>query len=141
MEAPERVRLPEGAAAVLDRHARTDAPREACGVLIGRVADGLCDVFELIPGRNRATSADRYELDPEDFVAADARATGRAMEVVGFYHAHPRGPDRLSRIDQDQAWPGYVYLLVCPEIGSGSVVSAWLQPAAGAAFFRLTIIS
>jgi proteasome lid subunit RPN8/RPN11 len=78
-------------------------------------------------------------LDPEDFVAADAAASGTGFEVIGFYHSHPRGPARLSQVDRAGSWPGYVYLLIFPETRSGSGISAWVQPTAGAPFLPVVI--
>jgi proteasome lid subunit RPN8/RPN11 len=98
--------------AMLD-HARADAPREACGVLVGR-EDGETVVVDTVRRVPNVADAPRvtYELDPEGTVAVfdEAAATGR--EVVGFYHSHPAGPASMSETDHAQAsWPGYVYVL------------------------------
>lgn len=132
-----RLVLPAGAADALARHAAEDAPREACGLLIGSVDGDTCTVVEVRRGRNTAASNDLYELDPEDFVAADAHAEARGLSVVGFYHSHPRGPERLSHIDEAKAWPGSVYLLIHPPTRSGSRLSAWIAPG----FHGLTVVS
>lgn len=98
--------------AILD-HARADAPREACGALVGR-EDGDTVVADTVRRVPNVADAPRvtYELDPEATLAVfdEAEATGRA--VVGFYHSHPAGPAQLSETDREQAsWPGYVYVL------------------------------
>lgn len=124
-----RVRLPAGAADELSRHAAEEAPRECCGLLVGRTTGETCDVVYMKRGRNLAATHDLYELDPEDFVAADAEAEARGLSVVGFYHSHPRGPERLSHTDRSLAWSGYVYLLIGPQSLSGSGLRAWIAPS------------
>ena len=136
---PDRVRLAAGLAEAMAGHALREAPRECCGVLIGRLEGGCARVEDVLPGTNIAASHDLYELAPEDFVRADAAAGDRGLEVLGFYHSHPRGPARLSHIDRARAWPRYIYLLIAPEIGSGSGFSAWLQPAEGQDFIPLDL--
>ena len=49
-------------------------------------------------------------------------ARERALEVVGFYHSHPRGSAEPSPVDRETAWPWYVYLIVDPVAG---VARAW----------------
>ncbi|MCG1003831.1 MULTISPECIES: desampylase [Halobacterium] len=98
--------------AVLD-HARADAPREACGALLGR-RDGDRVVAEAVRRVPNVADAPRvtYELDSEATLSVfdEAEATGRS--VVGFYHSHPAGPAHMSDTDREQAsWPGYVYVL------------------------------
>ncbi|GAA0284887.1 desampylase [Halobacterium noricense] len=98
--------------AVLD-HARADAPREACGALLGRREDDrvIAEAVRRVPNVADAPRV-TYELDPEATLAVfdEAEATGR--EVVGFYHSHPAGPAHMSDTDREQAsWPGYVYVL------------------------------
>lgn len=66
---------------ILDR-ARAEAPREACGVLIW---DGANDAVYR-PCRNIAEGADHFQIDPEDWVAAED-----AGMVLGVVHSHPCG--------------------------------------------------
>lgn len=139
MELPGRVRLPAGAADMLDAHARAQSPREACGLLIGRFDGPLALVDALVPARNVSCGNDVYELAPEDFVAADAAAEARGLAVVGFYHSHPRGPRQMSAVDRARAWTRHVYLLIVPETLSGSELSAWILGDETAGFEPLAI--
>lgn len=92
-----------------------------------------------VAGRNLIAAHDLYELDPEDFVRADSEADGEGLAVIGFYHSHPRGPERLSKIDRDRAWPGYLQVLVVPQSGSGCRFSAWVSPSEQAEFLPVTL--
>jgi proteasome lid subunit RPN8/RPN11 len=131
-----KARVPAALVEAMHAHADREAPRECCGVLIGRWTGRDCEVVNALPGRNLATTVDLYELDPEDFVQADKRAGEVGLEVVGFYHSHPRGPDHLSEVDRRQAWAGYLYLLVS---GSGRGFTAWIAPATGAPFLPVLL--
>lgn len=133
-----RARVPAALVDAMRAHAQAEAPRECCGVLVGRWAGRTFEVVEALPGRNLATVDDLYELDPEDFVRADAQAGEVGLEVVGFYHSHPRGPDRLSEVDRRQAWAGYLYALVS---GSGCGFTAWMAPATGAPFEPVLLVA
>lgn len=98
--------------AILD-HARADAPREACGALVGR-EDGetvVADTVRRVPNVAAAPRI-RYELDPESVLSVFDEAEATDRDVVGFYHSHPAGPASMSDTDRAQAsWPGYVYVL------------------------------
>jgi proteasome lid subunit RPN8/RPN11 len=91
-------------------HALESAPRECCGVLVG-------------PDASRATEALRaenvhdnprteYEIDPEVLLEAVERTEGSPVELVGFYHSHPRGYAAFSETDIARgSWAGKTYLL------------------------------
>ena len=111
---------------VLD-HARADAPREACGVLVGE-RDGDERRVEAVRRVSNVADAPRvtYELDPEATMAVfdEAEATGR--DVVGFYHSHPAGPSHPSETDHVRAsWPDYVYV-VASLAARPPTLDAWL---------------
>jgi proteasome lid subunit RPN8/RPN11 len=76
--------------AVLDDivgHAWDSRPLECCGLLIGDDTH----VVDSLRARNLAASATRYLIDPADHIRARRAARTRSLEVVGFYHSHPKG--------------------------------------------------
>lgn len=86
---------PALAAQILD-HARADAPREACGLLIGRGGA----VESVVPARNAAEDATRFfRLDERDLVRVVFDAKRRGLELIGFYHSHPEGAPMPSPTD------------------------------------------
>ncbi len=106
----ERLELsPEVAQGVLD-HALETSPDECCGILLGPAA-GQATAFR------RATNVhpsrrNRYEIDPENLLEATLQAEQEGLEIVGFYHSHPRGHAAFSDEDRARAsWEGAVYLL------------------------------
>jgi proteasome lid subunit RPN8/RPN11 len=104
--------VPEISRAVLDTvvaHARAEAPRECCGLLIGRAAA----VTEAIAARNIAAGETRFRVDPQDHIRALRAARQRGFEILGFYHSHPQTPAIPSETDRAEAsYPDHLYLIV-----------------------------
>jgi proteasome lid subunit RPN8/RPN11 len=90
-------------------HAREEAPNECCGVLIG----GTEAILAAVRARNLALSPTRYVLDPEDHFAAQRNARARNLQVVGFYHSHPRSAAFPSDSDiAESAYAEAIYVIV-----------------------------
>jgi proteasome lid subunit RPN8/RPN11 len=90
-------------------HAREDAPRECCGVLIGS-GDR---VVQSIRARNLADGTTRFLIDPRDHINAIRAARARQLDVIGFYHSHPRSPAYPSETDiAESGYAGAVHLIV-----------------------------
>jgi proteasome lid subunit RPN8/RPN11 len=107
-------------------HAREGMPEEVCGVLGGRRDGNRTEVTAARRVTNVAERPlDRYELDPVEQIRAMEAVEDGGGEVVGFYHSHPRGPDRPSGVDERLAtWPDHSYLVLSladsddPDVGS-----------------------
>jgi desampylase len=92
------------------RHARAEAPRESCGILIG--TDDRIE--QAVEARNIADRpATRFLIDPRDHLAALKAARARGLDVVGFYHSHPRSAAEPSATDLSEAsYPNHLFLIV-----------------------------
>jgi [CysO sulfur-carrier protein]-S-L-cysteine hydrolase len=92
-------------------HARSEAPNEACGLLVMR--DGVAHRY--VPGRNAAASPYRFELDvdPETWFLED-----EGYELAVF-HSHPSSPARPSRTDVENIglWQGKPYVILSASTG------------------------
>lgn len=112
----------------LEALATAGYPEEVCGLLIGREANGEILVSRVVQANNLATDrrADRYLLDPDDFVAADDQARRDGLQIVGIWHTHPDQPARPSRTDRARAWKGYAYLIL--SVGAEGLIArrSWL---------------
>lgn len=114
---PEVILSSEAAAVLRDACERA-YPEEACGLLLGRM--GACRVVtEAVPGINLEASAERFTLDPADFVRADSLARDHGLEIVGVFHSHPDRPARPSRADESAAQPGWSYVVAAVD-GDGT---------------------
>ena len=90
-------------------HAREAVPAECCGLLIGTGES----IVEAARTTNLASDHGRFEMDPGDHIRARRIARSRGLDVLGFYHSHPRSPATPSARDRAEAWyPDYLYLIV-----------------------------
>ena len=96
-------------------------PHEGCGVLLGRRDGTRMVIVDVTSARNMWTerAADRYDLDPVDFMKADRDARSRGLDVAGIWHSHPDHPAQPSQFDTDHAWVDYVYI-ICRTTTSGA---------------------
>lgn len=101
---------PDVAREVVD-HAIASAPREACGILLGPEPD-LAE--QALRAENvHENPRTEYEIEPDTLLEAVQRAEKGDLDVVGFYHSHPRGPAAFSDTDRSRgSWEGKAYLLV-----------------------------
>ncbi len=108
--------VPEAIRRRLEEHAAEEAPNEACGLLVFR--DGKATRYE--PGRNRAASPYRFELDvdPEVWFLED-----EGYELAVF-HSHPTDSARPSRTDLANIglWQGRPYFILSAATGE---LAAW----------------
>jgi desampylase len=112
-----------GALAGVLRHAREAAPEECCGILLGRVDAGAISIAEAHPARNIADRREtRFAIDPADHFAVIREARRRGLEVVGFYHSHPRSAAEPSETDRLEAGgSGDLWLIVGASAGGPDV--------------------
>jgi proteasome lid subunit RPN8/RPN11 len=91
-------------------HACAAAPDECCGVLLGRGDE----VLDAVPARNIADDPQRrFLIDPEDHFRARREGRARGLDVVGFYHSHPRSAAEPSARDAAEcSYPGSLHLIV-----------------------------
>ena len=105
--------------AALEQHAHAEAPNEACGVVVLR--DGRAERYE--PGRNRAASPYRFELDvdPEVWFLEDE---GNELAV---FHSHLSAPARPSRTDVENIglWEGRPYVIL--SLGTGELAAFTIE--------------
>jgi proteasome lid subunit RPN8/RPN11 len=93
-------------------HARDEAPRECCGLLVGN-GDA---VVRSVRARNVDAKATRYLIDPQDHFTAIRAARDEGLEVVGAYHSHPTSAAFPSATDIAEAnsGPEFLYVIVSP---------------------------
>jgi [CysO sulfur-carrier protein]-S-L-cysteine hydrolase len=110
------MRIPDGIRAELQRHAREEAPNEACGLVVLR--HGTAVRYER--GRNAEPSPYRFRLkvDPEVWFLED-----EGYELAVF-HSHAASPPRPSRTDLEHIglWATRPYLILRVDTGE---LTAW----------------
>lgn len=85
-----------GVMATLLAEAEAAAPRECCGLLLGR--EGRID--QAVPATNVSDQPlTRFEIDPLALLTAHKAARRGGPEVLGYYHSHPSGHPVPSATD------------------------------------------
>jgi proteasome lid subunit RPN8/RPN11 len=104
-------------------HGAETYPNECCGALYGR--DGhVTDTFAL-PNTTEEGPRRRFLVRPQDYRAAERRASELGAELLGFYHSHPDHPARPSQYDLDHAWPFFSYIIVSVRGGQPEDMTSW----------------
>ena len=114
----------------IEAHARAEAPRECCGLLLGDAGE----VREAVATANVAAEPlRRYEISPADHFALIRRCrdAGSGPAIVGGYHSHPRSLPEPSATDLEQAFLEFVYLIAGPVDGSAPLSIRAYQLIAG----------
>jgi proteasome lid subunit RPN8/RPN11 len=98
-------------------HAREEAPRECCGLLVGHTSV----VVRSVRARNLSDTPTRYLVDPHDHFSALRSARADHLEVVGAYHSHPASAPVPSATDVSEAASGAGFLYVIVSLLSDDV--------------------
>ena len=118
--------IPEALLTELIAHARGAAPLECCGLLAGRVADGVGVVTARCPIENALRSSTEYETDARGMLFAFRSMREREIELLAIYHSHPASEPVPSRRDIERNTYGEsVVHLIVSLAGAEAAVRAW----------------
>ena len=114
--------------AAMVAHARRAYPNECCGAMLGGTADGTKLVREAMALENAFAGAQaaRYELRPEDLLAADKVAREHKMDLIGIYHSHPDCDAYFSTTDLQNSCPWYSFVVLSIQKGEFNHANSWL---------------
>jgi proteasome lid subunit RPN8/RPN11 len=114
--------------AAMVAHARETYPNECCGAMLGTVEGDTKIVREAMRLRNAfdGAQAERYELRPEDLLAADSAARERKMDLIGIYHSHPDCDAYFSQTDLKNSCPWYSFVVLSIQNGEFHHANSWL---------------
>jgi proteasome lid subunit RPN8/RPN11 len=114
--------------AAMVSHARATYPNECCGAMLGST-DGenkLVKVALALENAFQGAQAARYELRPEDLMAADRAARERRMDLIGIYHSHPDCDAYFSKTDLQNSCPWYSFVVLSIQKGEFHHANSWL---------------
>lgn len=114
------LRIPISELANMRRDCERAYPHEACGVLLGTIADETREVRAVVVCGNERSDAphNRYQISPKELIAAQKQARAAGWEIVGFYHSHPDFPARWSATDLAEAhWLQCSYVITSVQGG------------------------
>ena len=98
----------------LRAHGEETYPHECCGILLGKSSDTEINVHQILrAGNTRTDSAhNRYNIAPQELIAAQREGRKLGLDIVGFYHSHPDHPAQWSVTDFAEAhWFGSAYVI------------------------------
>ena len=99
---------------VMVAHAERTFPNECCGAMLGKVDGDDKKVTEAVVIENAFTGEQgaRYEIRPEDLIAADKAARSRGLDLVGIFHSHPDCDAYFSKTDLENSCPWYSFVVL-----------------------------
>lgn len=129
--APFRLRIPRPAYEEMLDHARADRPLECCGLLAGRVVDGVGEVRAAHRLANELRSPTEFLSEPRSLFAALKAMRADGTEALAVYHSHPSSPPVPSRKDCERNWSEGTVTVIVGFAGSEPDVRAWWLSADG----------
>ena len=113
----------------LRAHGEETYPHECCGILLGKSDAENLAVHQLLrAGNTRTDSAhNRYNIAPQELIAAQREGRKSGLDIVGFYHSHPDHPAQWSPTDFAEAhWLGCAYVITAIEQGRAALTNSFL---------------
>ena len=112
-------------------HARATYPDECCGAMLGRIDGDHKEVTASMRLQNSSAGSQRarYELRPEDLMAADREARRQGLDLVGIYHSHPDCDAYFSKTDLENSCPWYSFVVLSVKGGKFDHANSFLPNA------------
>ena len=126
--------IPQSLYDQLRAHGEETYPHECCGIMLGRSDGDDLRVAQLIrAGNTRTDSAhNRYNIAPQELIAAQREGRRQGLDIVGFYHSHPDHPAQWSPTDFAEAhWFGCAYVITAVEKGKAAITNSFLLTGTG----------
>jgi proteasome lid subunit RPN8/RPN11 len=125
------IKINSGAWRVMVDHAQSTFPDECCGVMVGSIDGGEKLVTEAFALENayKGKQEDRYEIRPEDLLAADKNARAKGLDLIGVFHSHPDCDAYFSKTDLENSCPWYSFVVLSIKGGTFDHANSFLPNA------------
>jgi proteasome lid subunit RPN8/RPN11 len=122
------IRIEQAAWDLMVAHAQKTYPNECCGAMLGKVDGADKSVTEAVAIENAFTGEQgaRYEIRPEDLIAADKAARSRGLDLVGIFHSHPDCDAYFSKTDLENSCPWYSFVVLSIKDGQFDHANSFL---------------
>lgn len=122
------IRIEPAAWDVMVRHASSTYPNECCGAMLGKLDGDAKLVTEAVTIENAFAGAQaaRYEIRPEDLIAADKAARARGLDLIGIFHSHPDCDAYFSTTDLENSCPWYSFVVMSIKDGKFDHANSFL---------------
>lgn len=125
------IKIETGAWQTMVAHAESTFPDECCGVMIGHI-DGdekLVTSAVALENSYKGAQEDRYEIRPEDLLAADKSARAEGLDLIGIFHSHPDCDAYFSKTDLENSCPWYSFVVLSIKGGTFDHANSFLPNA------------
>jgi proteasome lid subunit RPN8/RPN11 len=121
------IRIPRSLLEKMLEHLIRAYPEEGCGLLVGRVVNGVRVVEKVVPMRNafNGTKRTRYSMDPLEYMAVEREEAQRGRIIIGVFHSHPDYPAIPSAYDLEHAFPEFTYVIASISGREVKGLAAW----------------
>ena len=101
--------IPKHIAEAMIKHAQSELPNEACGLLAG-VGDEVQTHYTMT---NIDHSPEHFSFDPQEQFSVLKQSRANGQKIIANYHSHPNTPARPSDEDKRLAFdPNIVYVII-----------------------------
>lgn len=124
-------------------HGGQDYPSEACGILLGSVADDI-RVRRCVKMANARKEETNFEfvIPAEDLLRVMKEGRQEGLDICGFYHSHPDHPAKPSKKDQawgGETWPGVAHVIQAVSKGQPQAAKAYVFSTESRVFAEISI--
>jgi proteasome lid subunit RPN8/RPN11 len=125
------IKIEPGAWHIMVDHAQSTFPDECCGVMVGKIDGDSKSVTTAIALENayEGKQEDRYEIRPEDLLAADKNARAQGLDLIGIFHSHPDCDAYFSKTDLENSCPWYSFVVLSIKAGKFDHANSFLPNA------------
>ena len=125
------IKIEPGAWKTMVDHAQSTFPDECCGVMVGKIEGDAKSVTTAIALENayKGKQEDRYEIRPEDLLAADKHARSQGLDLIGIFHSHPDCDAYFSKTDLENSCPWYSFVVLSIKAGTFDHANSFLPNA------------
>jgi proteasome lid subunit RPN8/RPN11 len=125
------IKINSDAWAAMVAHAQSTFPDECCGVMVGTIDGSAKQVTTAIALENayKGAQEDRYEIRPEDLLAADKNAREHGLDLIGIFHSHPDCDAYFSKTDLENSCPWYSFVVLSIKGGKFDHANSFLPNA------------
>ena len=125
------IKIDSGAWQTMVDHAQSTFPDECCGVMVGSIDGENKAVTTALALENayKGKQEDRYEIRPEDLLAADKSARAQGLDLIGIFHSHPDCDAYFSKTDLENSCPWYSFVVLSIKAGKFDHANSFLPNA------------
>jgi len=126
LSTPFHLVLPRQFYTAMLEQAQAELPNECCGLLAGRIVDGVARVEMRYPLVNELASPIEYNADAKSLIAAHKDMRARGIAELAAYHSHPTTAPIPSKTDRERNFFGTeILFLIIGLAEQPPLVRAW----------------